>query len=191
MKQGTHHTIETKKKIGNKVSLALAKPEVYKRMSEIRTDKNRPVGVVDNKLCLFCKNEFKRPHQGAWKTWIMRKYCSVQCRTEDVLLNGLQKGKNNPRYGKKITEETRVKMKSYKGEQRYNYKGGYENRLFQVKLYRVRKIGAVGSHTKAEWDLLKISQKPQVLTEIETEKIGCSFWVVVFEQFPRPGDCRR
>lgn len=108
------------------------------------------------KNCLQCNKEYQKPYGIGNGNWSKRKYCSLKCRDVFKVLNKLHKGENNPMYGKKISEETRLKMKSHKGEERYNYKGGYKRKLFQSKLYRVRKIGADGSHTQGEWDLLKI-----------------------------------
>jgi 5-methylcytosine-specific restriction endonuclease McrA len=150
------HSLETRKKIGYMVSMAMKRPEVFEKISKIRTIKNRPVGAVDTKICICCKKEYSRPHHGAWKPWMVRKFCGLKCKTNYTVLHGLQKGENNPRFGKNISEETRDKMKSYVGEQRYNYKGGYQNRLLNNKKYRARRIGALGSHTLDEWEKLKM-----------------------------------
>lgn len=42
-----------------------------------------------------------------------------------------------------------------RGENNYRWKGGYENRLFHLRLRKARKRGAGGSHTLKEWERLK------------------------------------
>ena len=77
---------------------------------------------VLSKICLICKREFTKPSKTAWHIWNARKYCSVKC--QGKAHGERQKGEGNHRYGKKVTEETHLKMKQYTGAKRYNFKGG-------------------------------------------------------------------
>lgn len=55
-----------------------------------------------------------------------------------------------------FSEESKKKMsESHKGPKAYNWKGGYENRVYHVKKRRITKLGATGSHTQEEWVNLK------------------------------------
>jgi len=64
--------------------------------------------------------------------------------------------------GHSVSEETRRKLSiahtgkvKPKGKDSPKWKGGYENKLMHNKKRRIMKLGNGGSHTLAEWELLK------------------------------------
>jgi len=86
--------------------------------------------------------------------------------------------------GKKVSEETKLKMSLAQkkvnnkppipllGKEHWNYKGGYERKLWLNNQRRVRKLNNGGSHTLKEWEELKkhwnytccICRKKKILT---------------------------
>lgn len=60
--------------------------------------------------------------------------------------------------GKKVADSTRAKMAaSHKGDKAYNWKGGYEHKLWLNRQRRAVRASAEGIHTKQEWEELKRS----------------------------------
>ena len=86
------------------------------------------------KICLNCSKEYTKPSKSSWELWNKRKYCGKKCQGE--VHGEKQKGERNHRYGKKISEETRLKMKQYIGDKRYNFKGGVKRGKHSCLEYR-------------------------------------------------------
>lgn len=61
------------------------------------------------------------------------------------------------RKGKKHSPETveKMRMSAHRGENHYNWKGGYQNKLWSNRQRRIKRLGNGGSHTLGEWDRLK------------------------------------
>lgn len=91
---------------------------------------------VLNKICIVCKKEFDMKSIGvtSYKLWNTRKFCSKKCKGK--AFGESQRGEKNHRFGKKISEETRIKMKQYIKEQRYNFKGGIKRGKHSCFEYR-------------------------------------------------------
>lgn len=106
--------------------------------------------------CIQCKKEFQTKQSQV--DYGNGKYCSRTCCGLSFRGRpGWNKGGTYPEMrGRKFTEEHRRKIgDSKRGNKSYNYKGGYENKMMHVRLRRALKLGARGSHTSQDWEILK------------------------------------
>lgn len=85
-------------------------------------------GIDEEKKCIVCGEKFRITR----KRELEKKFCSSKCYGENNRRTGKIKGENNPLW-----------------------KGGYENHLHHSRQRRVKKLGAIGSHTFEEWENLK------------------------------------
>ncbi len=80
----------------------------------------------------------------------------------------LNKGKKRPPFSKEwrqkmsdsqkkkiVSEQTKAKLRRWTKEKRYNWKGGYENKLYLNRQRLLTKKNAMGAHTLIEWQNLK------------------------------------
>lgn len=81
---------------------------------------------------------------------VIRKPHSEETKKKIGLANSISLG------GRKVSEESKRKnSESHKGEKAYNWKGGYENKLWNNGQRRIRKLGNGGFHTLEQWQDLK------------------------------------
>lgn len=97
-------------------------------------------------------NGFKKGVPGYWKG---KKFSK-----EHIANVQLNRKKVTFWKGKKLSDKHKENLSEShkginKGEKSPRWKGGYENRLLLMKKRRVSKLGNGGSHTLAEWQLLK------------------------------------
>ena len=175
------HSIKSRKLISERTHLAMSTPEMFARMSRVRFGKNRPVGVVDVKQCQLCNKQFRRPVRGGWAQWVGRKCCSRSCTAKGIP----QDGKNNPQFGKHISENHKLAIKEANtGERNWNWKGGYERKIWWNRHRRVMKKGNGGSHTLVEWQQIKLKYNftcPSCLKKEPTIKLTLDHVVPLFK----------
>lgn len=136
------HTLESRKLISVKTKEAMSRPEVFKKLSLIRTNKNKPSNIELEKVCLQCHSVFTRKKRSGWKLWGKRKFCSKKCQGIWIGIN--QTGERNHNFGKKASKETKIKQsESHRGEKAYNFKdgksrdkhGGYEYKEWRSSVF--------------------------------------------------------
>jgi hypothetical protein len=125
MRNGSHHSPETKAKMIASRTGSHRSPETKKRMSEAGKAKwkdpeyikKHSIAVVGEKNPMFGRSGEKSPVYGRPLSEEAKSKLS-QARV------GRFGGKNNPRYGKRISAETRAKLSAVCGERASGWKGG-------------------------------------------------------------------
>jgi len=123
MIKGNHLSEKTKRKISKSLE-GNTNPKGYKHSEEAR--KNMSKARIGNKSRLGIPNS-EETKQKISEFNKGNTYCKGYKRTEETKkkISKALKGKNNPIYGKHLSEETRMKIRETKiGVKNYNWKGG-------------------------------------------------------------------
>lgn len=145
--KGHKHTEETKRKIGMANSIALkGKKQSAKLIAK------RVAGMIGHKVSQEARNKISLSNTGKKRTLEQR------IKNSEAGKKSYANGRVHARgmLGKTFSEEARKKMsEAHAGEKHWNWKGGYENKLFHARQRIVNRRTNGGKHTFAEWNELK------------------------------------